>query len=159
MSSFEEKDEADDMGGFLLGSLATMETVEIQASDSAIEGDTPKAIVRPAVATVNTAKALRELREKQKKTEKRIAVLTGLVVFTLTFSAAAFQTGMLERGFEGLKQRVAAAQIPQRRVNCALPENRANEECVEKKAKTNSSWEGIERTPGGSVNHFSLNRM
>jgi hypothetical protein len=148
----------DEGGGFLLESLATLDTVTIQSSEGAASGDTPRAIIRPRVVQVNTAKALREIRENQRKMEKRIAVFTGLIVVSIAVVTALVQTNVLEGGIEGIRQRTGLAGPPQK-VNCMLAENRLLDECVSKKSKLNSNWESIERSNGGSVNHFSLNGM
>ena len=147
----------DEGGGFLLESLATMNTVTIELRVDAVNGDTPRAIIRPKVVQVNTAKALRDIREGQRKMEKRIAIFTGVIVISLALATTLFETNIFEGGIEGIRLRTGLLAPPSK-LNCGLAENRLQDQCVSKQSKLNSSWESIERS-GGKVNHFSLNGM
>ena len=154
----EMEENGEESGGFLLESLATMDTVSIQTSVDAVHGDTPRAIIRPKVVQVNTAKALREIRESQRRMEKRIAILTGVIVASLAIATTMFESNIFEGGIEGIRLRTGLAG-PQGKINCMLAENRGTDPCLSKKSKVEQSWESIERSGGGTVNHFSLNGM
>ena len=156
----ERQDEGDDEGGcFLLESLGTLDTVTIESSENAQSGDTPRAIVRPKVVQVNTTKALREIQENQKRMEKKIATLTVAILVSLAIGVIATQTNVLENGVEGIRAHAAMAAKPAQPLNCSLAENKSQDECVVKKLRANSSFEGIGRSPNGQVSHFSLNGM
>lgn len=155
MSEELEKNENDDGGSFLLESLATLDSVTIQPTDEGDAGDTPRAIIRPKVVHVNTSKALREIRESQRKLERRIAVLTGMVFLSIAIIAVLVQTNILDGGIEGFRRRIGLSN-QQAKINCALPINRGTDPCLSKKSKIDQSWEGIERSGGQTVNHFTL---
>lgn len=154
----EENEGGDEGGCFLLESLGTLETVSIESAVGTSSGDTPRAIIRPKIVQVNTAKALREIRENQRKMEKKIAIFTCLTVVIIAVATTLLQTDILAGGVEGVRLKTGLASVPVK-INCGLPENKNNEECLVKKSKENSSWKSLERSATGPSNHFSLNGL
>lgn len=159
----EDGEKKDDEGGcFLLESLGTSDSVSIEsvAEDLSQEssGVTPRAVIRPKIVQVNTAKALREVRENQRKMEKKIAIFTCLIVIIIAVTTTILQTDLLDGGLAGARSKTGIASLPVK-INCGLAENKNNEACVLKRNKESSSWKSLERSASGPSAHFSLNGM
>ena len=147
---------AEEEGGFFLEAVAMMDEVEFQpASGSESKNPTPTAISRPKLPQINANRAIRELREQQRRVEKRITIGVSVFVFALIGGLVMFQSDVFENGFVNIVSKLSSMNGKTNYANCSLPDRRHTAECQNRSGDTHSTWKSIERSRGQG-NHFSL---
>ncbi len=138
-------------GGFFLESLSALDAVQDPEEDTSLSGRRSKP--DSGIFSLDPNRAIRELRERQKRLEKLIAMLTGVIMLVVIGVAVVFQTNILDGAADRLSGR--STHTP---VNCNSAADRDSEECQMRRRRQESTWSGIERSVNGKENHFSLHR-
>jgi hypothetical protein len=149
-------DKESEGGEFLLESLANLGAINVSAEDESSQSnlfgmgdDKPSRFSsKNDLLGFDPNKELRQLREKQRKLERRVLFLTLSIIFVVFSVVLSTQTQIVSATIAKFSSRTGS-----KTTNCALPANANLPECLTKRNSSAETWRSIER---GSSSQFTL---
>ena len=104
----------------------------------------------------NASRAIRELRENQRKTERLVLIMALVFVICISGVVVFTNTDAVSGAWDYLQSFENAGSSKNRAANCADPRNKYTVYCVERAAQNESDWRGIVRNDGGKAAAFAV---